>query len=143
MFTGLLHTHSALRWALLIFLVFGFARSLMGWMQKREFGRMEDNFSKLALIFAHIQLLVGFGLYFISPIVKAGLDDMGAAMKEPQLRFWTVEHVLAMVIAIALITIGRVRAKKATDAVVKHKNIAIFFGIALVLILARIPWDRL
>lgn len=143
MYTGLLHTHSALRWALLVFLVVAFSRSLMGWLQKKEFGRLEDTFSKLGLVFAHLQLLIGLVLYFVSPVVETALNDMGTAMKTPELRCWAVEHISVMIIGIALITVGRIRAKKAADMVAKHKNIAIFFGIGLILIISRIPWDRM
>lgn len=143
LYTGLLHTHSVLRWALLAFIIGAIGVSLVGWLQKKEFGKPSDSLTKLALIFSHIQLLIGLILYFISPIVQAALEDMGAAMKNAELRYWAVEHISVMIIGIALITIGRVRAKKAADALRKHKQVVIFFSIGLVLILSRIPWDRM
>lgn len=92
------------------------------------------------MITAHIQLLAGLILYLISDIVKTGLSDMGGAMKDPALRFWTVEHILGMVIAIALITLGRMGLKKADNDISKHKNIAIYFLIGLFILLISIPW---
>ena len=142
LYTGLLHTHSILRWALLIFIIGALVLSILGMAQKKPFGKTNGNLTKLSLIFSHVQLLIGLVLYFISPIVKTALNDMGAAMKNPDLRYWAVEHISVMIIGIALITIGHIKAKKAASDAAKHKNVVIFFSIGLILILSRIPWDR-
>ncbi|MEO7273876.1 MAG: hypothetical protein ABIX28_11085, partial [Vicinamibacterales bacterium] len=71
---------------------------------------------------------------------KAGMSDMGAAMANPGLRFWTVEHPFGMFLAIALAHIGRVRIRKGTDAVRRHRTALIFFTIALILIVLSTPW---
>lgn len=140
MYTGLLHLHSFLRWIALILIVAAFVRSLMGWLNKSAYSSIDNKLSLFSLISVHLQLLIGFILYFISPIVSAGLADIGAAMKEPQLRFWTIEHISVMFFAIVLITIGRSLTKRAADDTDKHKKIALFFGFGLLLILMRIPW---
>jgi uncharacterized membrane protein len=88
------------------------------------------------LIFAHIQLLVGLILYFYSPFVK--LTEMAATMKDASLRYWTVEHLVMMIFAVVLITVGHSKSKKATDAVQKHRTVAIFYGLALLVILVAI-----
>lgn len=142
LYTGLLHTHSILRWALLIFIIGALVLSILGMAQKKPFGKTNANLTKLSLIFSHVQLLIGLVLYFVSPIVKKALQDMGAAMKNPDLRYWAVEHISVMIIGIALITIGHIKAKKAAADAAKHKNVVIFFAIGLVLILSRIPWER-
>ncbi len=67
-------------------------------------------------------------------------DGMGAAMKDTAARFWVVEHIFGMVVGIALITIGRVAAKKAADDKAKFKKIAVYFTLGLLIILATIPW---
>jgi len=88
-----------------------------------------------------LQLLIGLVLYFgLSPITRAAMQDFGAAMGNSMLRFWAVEHILGMVIAVALAHVGRVRVRKTTDPVRRHKLAAIFFGLALIAILATIPW---
>lgn len=93
------------------------------------------------MIFCDIQLLVGLILFFVSSEkAKAGLADMGAAMKNPALRFFTVEHTLMAVIAIALVHIGKSKVKKASSDAQKHKLALIFYGLAFVLIMALIPW---
>lgn len=66
---------------------------------------------------------------------------MADAMGEAASRFWKVEHIGVMIIAIALITVGRIRTKKLQDDVRKHKAAVIFYGISLLLILSRIPWS--
>ena len=88
-----------------------------------------------------LRFLIGLVLYFgLSPITRAAFQDFGGAMGNSMLRFWAVEHILGMVIAVALAHVGRVRVRKTTDAVRRHKVAAIFFGLALVAILATIPW---
>ena len=140
MYQGLLHTHSLLRWFLLIALIGAVVLAISGLMGKKGYNSTTDKFRKFTVIFAHIQLLIGLVLYFISPMVQQVLSDMKAAMASKSLRFVTVEHTLMMLIAIVLITIGSAKAKRQTDDSQKYKKLAIWFGIALVLILAAIPW---
>lgn len=92
------------------------------------------------MIALHIQLVLGIVLYFISDLVRAGWSDFGAAMKEPMLRFWAVEHNLGMLIAITLITLGRISLKKTPADVSKHKKTALYFLFGLLIILISIPW---
>ena len=77
-------------------------------------------------------------MYFVSDLVR--FAEMGEVMKNSLLRFWTVEHISMMIVAVVLVTIGRGKAVKAVDSLTKHKKIAIFFGIGLLLIFLSIPW---
>ena len=86
------------------------------------------------LISAHIQLLLGLVLYFVSPFVQFN----SSTMKTGDLRYWTVEHITMMIIAIVLITIGHSKSKKAMLPAAKHKTIAIFYTIALAIIVLAI-----
>ncbi len=140
MYTGLLHLHSFLRWLALILIIAAFIRSLTGWLNKSEYSPLDNKLSLFSLISAHVQLIIGFILYFVSPIVRAGLADIGGAMKEPVLRFWTIEHISVMIFAIVLITLGRSLSKRAANDANKHKKIVLYFGLGLLLILIRIPW---
>lgn len=140
MYTGLLHLHSALRYVLLIVLILAIIRAFAGWFGKKEFTGTDNRFSLITLIVTHTQFVIGLLLYFISPIVQRALSDMGAAMKETTLRFWAVEHIALMLVAVVMITIGRSSSKKAVDAVKKHQRVALFFLIGLILILVSIPW---
>lgn len=140
MYTGLLHTHSLLRWIMLILLIMTVVRSYNGWKSKRSFTPGDKKLTLFTLIFSHVQLLIGFLLYMVSPIVQSAMEDMGAAMKDPTLRFYAVEHILVMIIAILIITVGNAMAKRAANDTDRFKKIFIYFFIGLVLILASIPW---
>lgn len=143
MYTGLLHTHNMFRWLVLLALIFAVGLALAGWLKKRDWTK-KDNISGLVLtIFMDIQFLVGIILYaFLSPLTKAAFNDFGAAMKNETLRFYAVEHILLMVIALVFVHIGRSKSKKAVQSWKKHRIATIFYGIALLLVIAGIPWDK-
>ena len=130
LYSILLIVHSWLRWAVL---GAGLVAAVRGGAGNQSAGRW---FTSIL----DVQMWIGLLLYFVlSPITGAALDDFGAAMKVPQLRFFAIEHVLGMVIAIALAHIGRGKVRKAPE----HRRArlaAIFYGLALVAILASIPW---
>lgn len=140
MLTGILHIHSLLRYVLLILLLVSIVKSFSGWLGKKQYLSGDKKVALFTLISAHLQLVIGLILYFISPNVKVGLADMGAAMKDPALRFWAVEHISMMLIAIILITLGYSLAKRGKNDTAKHKRVAIFFLLALIVILLAIPW---
>ncbi len=140
MYTGLLHTHSLVRWIMLILLIMTVLRSYNGWKSKRSFTPGDKKLVLFTLIFSHVQLLIGFLLYMVSPIVKSALSDMGAAMKDKMMRFYAVEHISIMIVAILLITIGNAMAKRTTNDSDRFKKIFIYFFIGLLLILVSIPW---
>ncbi|HSO88877.1 MAG TPA: hypothetical protein VLQ91_20155 [Draconibacterium sp.] len=143
MYTGLLHTHNMFRWLVLLTLVLAVLFALIGWLKKLDWTKKDNVTGLLLTIFMDIQFLIGIVLYaFVSPITKAAFNDFGAAMKNADLRFYAVEHILLMVIALVLVHIGRAKTRKAVAPWKKHRAAAIFYGIALILILAAIPWER-
>lgn len=96
----------------------------------------------LFLGFCHLQLLLGVVLYMVSPNVDAALaNGFGAAMKDSYSRLIVVEHIGINVVAIALVQVGRTLSKKTEDDAAKYRKTLIFFGIALLMILSRIPWQ--
>ena len=127
-------THSVVRYFILVFLMIVIVRSFMGWQQKSPYSSLDDKFSLWLFMFTHTQLLIGLIVYFISPAVVFS----AASMKDTVARYWLVEHITMMVIAIVFITIARITAKKMADAVAKHKRLFIFNTIALVIILIAI-----
>ncbi|MDX5405099.1 MAG: hypothetical protein LPK28_06315 [Bacteroidota bacterium] len=137
--TGLLHLHSYLPYLFLILLVIGVFKSIIGWSGKKEFTGGDARLSLINLVLAHIQLLVGLILLFTAGYFSAG---MGEIMKNEDLRFKAIEHPFTMILAVVLITIGRSRSKKFNTGVGKHKQIALFYGLGLALILSRIPWSN-
>ncbi len=140
MYTGLLHTHNLFRYIIVILLLINLLMSFMGWLGKKSYQKQDDKLSLFLFIAAHIQLLLGFGLYFISPIVETAMADFANSMKNDQLRFWGVEHMTAMVLGIILITLGRIMAKKAKTDSGKFRRQAVFFLLATVSIFSAIPW---
>lgn len=135
-------THYFLMVALLVFLLFTIGKFAFKKSDGSPFGAMEDKTTLLVLILSHIQLLVGLVLLFAGPMSQ-NFSNMGGVMKDSYLRMMTVEHPLTMIIGVALITIGRVKMKKKLEASDKYKTIIIFYSIALVLFLSRIPWSHL
>jgi hypothetical protein len=130
----LLLTHSVLRYFVLIFLGVVIIRSLSGWQKKSEFTGLDDKMSLWLFILTHTQLLIGLFLYAVSPVVVFS----GASMKDPIARYWLVEHNTMMLIAIILITMARITAKKMSDATARHKRLFIFNVLALLIILVAI-----
>lgn len=133
------HLHSTLRWVILVFLIFSVITSFMKWSGKKPFTKGDKTTYLMTLIFAHLQLVIGFILFITKQWYKL-FGDMGLAMKQPVLRFFLVEHTIMMLLAIVFITIGYSTAKRAKDDVAKHKKTFIFYLIGLLLILAAIPW---
>lgn len=86
------------------------------------------------MISAHIQLLLGLVLYFKSPFVQFTHDTM----KNATTRYWTAEHIGMMLFAIVLITVGHIRSKKVLAPAGKHRTIAIYYLLALVVIVVAI-----
>ncbi|SDX97431.1 hypothetical protein SAMN05444411_11324 [Lutibacter oricola] len=134
--------HSYWAYITLIVLIAAVVNAIIGVTSKKEFTAKDLRISLFALIASHIQLLIGFVAYYFSSFYTAMKDvGMGEVMKNSALRKPLVEHPLMIIIAIALITIGFSKHKKKENSISKFKTIAIFYTIALILILAVIPWN--
>lgn len=140
MYNILVHAHSGLRWVALILLITTIGKAAAGWLGNKPFTPLDNKLGVFTVLFIHVQVVLGFVLYFQNADVAKAMGDMGAAMKDSALRFWAIEHVLTMVFAAVLITVGRAKSKRKETDVAKHKLVAITFFIGLVLILSRIPW---
>lgn len=142
MYAGILQLHSILRWVLLLLAVIVILKSLGGMTSGKSFTNGDKKTGLFLMITAHTQLLVGLYLYFFGPWGLASLQNLGfgAAMKDPVARFYGIEHITGMLIAIVLITIGRGVSKKNIPDVAKHKRTFWFILVALLIILATIPW---
>lgn len=128
--------HSGWAYLAVLLLLFAAFNAVIGLTSKKEFTPKDRKISLFGLLATHIQLLVGLILYFVSPL---GFNSLGN-MKDAAIRLTSLEHPLINIIAIALITIGWSRHKKATTSEAKFKAITLFYGIGLLLILSRIPW---
>lgn len=126
-------THSLLRYGLLLVVAVAGGLHLRGWILQRPILTYERMLAILAVILAHTQLAVGLILYAIN---FKTFNRMGGDIG----RYWKMEHIGTMIVAVALITIGRIASKRAKDELVKQKRIAIYYLIALALMLWAVPW---
>ncbi len=139
MYTGLQHLHSGLAYLLLAALAIIFIYALIGALSNREFTEKDRKIAMVGFILSHIQLLIGLILYFVSPLGFSLLRG-GGAMDDPAARLTALEHPLINILAIALISIGYIRAKKLTQSKAQFRSIYMMYAIGLLLILSRIPW---
>ena len=139
MYIGFQHLHSTLAYAALLLLILSTAFAITGWIKSTAYAKRDKILGLLTMISVHLQLLIGIVLYLISPL---GLKNLsGETMGDSVSRLYAVEHPITMILGIILITIGYATAKRAPDDQIKHKRIAIYYGIGLLLILLRIPWS--
>jgi cytochrome bd-type quinol oxidase subunit 2 len=128
------YLHSGFRFVVLLLILLAIVQSLAGWLGKKTHTDGNRKINLFAMISAHTQLLIGLAVYFISPFVQFGSNTM----KEATTRYWTVEHISMMIFAIILITIGHSKSKKAVLPEAKHRAIAIFYGLAVLVIIVAI-----
>src|SRR5580658_8952832 len=138
----LLLLHSILRWVLLLLLLAAIVRSYSGMSSGRSFSGGDRKLGLYLMISAHTTLLLGLVLRLFGPLgLSLAIDNgMGVVMKNAVMRYWVVEHFAGMLIAIALITVGRGVAKKNIPDAAKFKRAFWLFLIALIIILATVPW---
>ncbi len=131
--------HNFLRWAVLLFGIWTLISAMSGVIKKRNYTKSDDRSNFFFMLSCDIQLLIGLILYYTNSWFDR-LKDLGNNMKDASNRFFTMEHGLLMIIALILVHVGRVLVKKAATPSAKHKRTLLFFGLAIVLILASIPW---
>jgi len=135
--------HSYWAYLVLVVLVLATLNALFKFFGNKEFEARDFRISLFTLITMHIQLLIGIILFFtkdyFSTIEQVG--GMGEVMKNSALRNLIVEHPTTMIIAVVLVTMGYSKHKKKLVSKPKFKMLSIFYTLALVLVLAKIPWD--
>ncbi len=135
--------HSYLAYIVLALLFLAVANALTGLLKNRIFNLEKDyRLSLFTLILSHLQLLVGLLLYFISASGFNAIKTLGMGGLNSAARLLAVEHPFVNILAVVLITIGWSRHKKFMEGKKKFKSITIFYGLGLILILSRIPWDQ-
>lgn len=140
MITGLLHLHSSFRYLVLLLIVLAIADAIVALSNGKAFNKTSKMLALGALILSHIQLIVGLLLYFLGSKGFNIIMNVDGFMKDAASRFYAVEHISMMIIAIALVTVGYSRSKKQEESKRKYKAIAIFYSIALIIIFIMIPW---
>jgi hypothetical protein len=140
LYNAFLHTHSIGRWIVLLLLVFAILNSLIA--GNRPYIRTDNRLGLLLTIAADLMLLIGIYLWFQGNWGYKQFEQRGFSeiMKDPIARFYAVEHLAGMLIAIILIHIGKSQGKKPISDRAKHRRTMIFYLVALLIILASIPW---
>ncbi len=133
-----LHLHSGFRYLVLLLLLLAIIRAWADWLGKKAYSEGNRKLNLFAMISAHTMLLIGIILYFLSPFVQFNSQTM----KQFDTRYWTMEHLVGMIIAIAIITIGHSKSKKAALPEAKHKAIAIYYTLALLIIIVMIVLSK-
>jgi hypothetical protein len=140
-YSVMLHAHSVGRWIVLLLLLFAIINSLIA--GRRPFIKSDNRLGLLLTIFSDLMLLIGIYLYVVGPrgykLFNAP-GGMSAVMKDPTARFYAVEHMVGMLIAIILIHVGKAQARKPMSDKAKHRRTMIFYFLALLIILVSIPW---
>ena len=142
MYTDLLDLHSVLRWVILVLALVAIFKSYSGMTAGKVFSAGDRKVGLFLMIAAHTTLVVGFYLWLAGPYGLANIRNLGfgEVMRDRVYRFYAVEHLVGMLIAIVLITLGRGAAKKSISDRAKHKQTFWYILVALVIMLATIPW---
>lgn len=139
MYGLVLNVHSWMRWVVIATCLWSILRAAMA--GQRPWTPADARSARLFVITLDVQLLLGLLLYFVlSPFTRQAMGNMGEAMKVSALRFFLVEHLVGMFVAVALAHIGATKIRKATGDARRHRYALIFFSLALLAIFASIPW---
>ena len=134
--------HSYWAYLVLLVLILCIFNAITGKINGKDFESRDLRLSLFGLIFSHLQLLIGLILYFVSPWFDQWSNlGMGGVMKDAQARLYLVEHPFTNILAIVLITMGWSVHKRQSDPGKKFLRIALFYGLGLLLLVSRIPWD--
>lgn len=141
MYTALLFVHSWLRWVVLLSGIATVAGAVGGVSSRRAWLPVDNLRIRFFTISLDVQVLIGLILYAgLSPVTRSGFENLSLTMRDSTLRFFVVEHLFGMVVAVALAHVGRARVRKASDPAVCHRTVLVFVGLAMVVILLSIPW---
>ncbi|MCF2444079.1 hypothetical protein L0657_08935 [Dyadobacter sp. CY345] len=140
MYPYLLFFHSVFRWLVLISLCYAVISGLLGWLRNRHYSGNDNRIRHITATISHIQLTIGYVLYFESPIIAYFRSNYDEAIKQFDLKFFGLVHIALMTVAIFVITIGSSMAKRQANDQAKFRTMTLFFAIALLIIFVSIPW---
>lgn len=142
MYSAILGLHGAWRWAVLATALLAIVAAVIGLTGKRAFSPLGRKTGLLYVAALDMQFLLGLILLATSPLIAAAFTDMGAAMKVKELRFFTVEHTIFMLVAVVLAHVGSARAKRAAKDRLKYRRMLVWNAASLGVVLVGIPWWR-
>lgn len=140
MYNGMLHLHSVLRWIILLLLLVALFKSFAD--RTKAFTEGHRKVGLFLLISADLMFLLGIYQWFVGDWGLKSIQNngMSVVMKNSHLRFFAIEHLILMLVAISFIHIGYSYSKKNVADSVKHKRVLLFYGLALLIILIAVPW---
>ncbi len=136
----LLALHSVFRWLVLLSILYCIFASVHGLIRKRNFNKTDNVLRSVSSAIAHTQLIIGFIVYFKSPVVELFRKNISKLIGNLDYSFFGVYHLGLMLIAIVLVTIGAAKAKRKESSNAKFRSLLIWYSLALVIIFIAIPW---
>lgn len=141
LYPWMLAAHNLMRWVVLVLAIFALVRIFWGLFGKRQFAETDRKALSFYTIGMDVQLVLGLLLYFVfSPITTTALGNMGAAMGDSRVRFFAVEHMAMMIIAVVLAHVAAVMARRASTDASKFRRAAVWDTLSVVVLLLAIPW---
>jgi hypothetical protein len=140
MYSALLVLHSLFRWLVLFSLLYSIYRAYRGLSRKTAFTKTDDRWRHWTATIAHLQLVIGFTIYLKSPVVKFFFSNFRQASGHLETLFFGAIHILFMLAAIIIITIGSALAKRRQSDPEKFKTMGLWFALAFIIIFLAIPW---
>ena len=139
-----LFIHSLLRWVVLFVLLAVLVRAVQGWMTARAWHATDRHLGRFLVASLNVQILLGIALYvFLTTFRPALFADFAVGVKEPQQRFFGMEHPLAMLVAVGIVHSGFARARRAASDAARFRRLSLTLSLALVVMLIAIPWPGL
>ena len=143
MYPVVLGVHNLVRWVVIAAGVWAVVLAWKGWLRRGSWTGMEARAARLFVTALDVQLLLGLLLYAVfSPLTREGMRDMGAAMRDPAVRYFLVEHLAIMLAAIVVAHVGAARIRRAGSDAARFQQASLWLGIALAAVLGFIPWAR-
>lgn len=143
MYPTVLGLHNLVRWLVLLAGVWAVIVTWRGWLAGGTWTSNESRATKLFVGMLDLQFTLGLLLYFVfSPLTRAAFSDFGAAMRDAPVRYFVVEHVVIMVLAVAVAHVGAAKVKKASTDAERFQRAAVWLGIALAAVAGFVPWAR-
>jgi hypothetical protein len=139
-----LYVHSWMRWVVILLCLLVFVRSLIGYIGRKPYLPSDHKLLMALLGSTHLQFFLGLLLYFVlSPITQIGLEHFPSSLKQPRMRFWIAEHFTLMILFVLCVQLSRTYTKKPyLIPFQKHKRIALFLGMGLILLGLGLPWPQ-
>jgi hypothetical protein len=142
MYPMILGSHNLIRWAAFILTIVAAARAWQGWRNNRPWTRQDRRIGSYLTIAMDIQLLLGLALYFLlSPLTRSAAQNVIQGAGAP-VGFFSLEHPLGMLLAVVFAHLGNMQPRRALKDKLKHRQAAIWFTLAFLLLVVLIPWNR-